>query len=47
MNDDVTDNVEKMSLIVNVTCVDWMMRRIDHISRELHLSTYSVSSLYS
>jgi hypothetical protein len=47
MNDDVADNVEEMGLVVDVSCVDWMMRWIGYISRELHLSTYSGSSLYS
>jgi hypothetical protein len=41
VNDDVSDGVEKMSLVVNVSCVDWMMSWIGCISRELHLSNYS------
>jgi hypothetical protein len=47
MDDDVADDVEKMSLIVDVSCVDWMMRWICSMSKELHLSTYSVLSPYS
>jgi hypothetical protein len=43
----VTDDVEKISLIVDVSCVDWMMRWIVCMSKKLHLSTYSGSSLYS
>jgi hypothetical protein len=39
MNDNVADDIDEMSLIVNVSCVDWMMRWIGYISRELHLST--------
>jgi hypothetical protein len=42
MDDDVTDDVEKISLIV-----DGMMRWIGCMSKKLHLSTYSGSSLYS
>jgi hypothetical protein len=47
MNDDVSDNIEEMSLVVDVSCVDWMIKWICCISRELHLSNYSGSSLYS
>jgi hypothetical protein len=45
MDDDVTDDVEKMSLIVHVSCIDWMMRWIGRLSRELHLNTYSKISI--
>jgi hypothetical protein len=41
------DDVDKMGLIIDVSCVDWMMRWIDCMSRELYLITYSESSLYS
>jgi hypothetical protein len=47
MDDDLVDNAEEMSLIVVMSCADWMMRWITCMSRELHLSTYSGSSLYS
>jgi hypothetical protein len=47
MNDDVAYDVEGMSLIVNVSYIDWIMRWISCMSRELYLNTYSGSSLYS
>jgi hypothetical protein len=47
MDDDVIDDVEEVGLVINVSCVDWMMRWIDCISRELYLSTYTRSSLYN
>jgi hypothetical protein len=47
MDDDAIDDVEEVGLVINVSCVDWMMRWIGCISRELYLSTYTRSSLYS
>jgi hypothetical protein len=41
MDNDVTDDVEEMRLIVDVSYVDWMLRCIYCMSRELYLSTYS------
>jgi hypothetical protein len=41
------DDAEEMSLVIYVSCVDWMMRWIGYMSKELHLSTCSGSSLYS
>jgi hypothetical protein len=40
----VVDDIEKMSLIIDVSCVDWMMMWIGCVLRELHLSSYSESS---
>jgi hypothetical protein len=37
----VTDDVEEMRLLVDVSYVDWMLRCIYCMSRELYLSTYS------
>jgi hypothetical protein len=31
MNDDVTDNIEKISLIIDVAYVNWMIRWICYI----------------
>jgi hypothetical protein len=47
MNDDVTNDVEEICWIIDVSYVDWMMRWIGCKSRELHLSAYSGSSLYT
>jgi hypothetical protein len=47
MDDDLTDDIEEMSLVFDVSCVDWMITWIGYVSRELHLSTYSGSSLYA
>jgi hypothetical protein len=47
MDDDMQDDVEEMSLIVDVSYVDWMIKWIGCMSEELHLSIYSGSSLYS
>jgi hypothetical protein len=47
MDDDMTDDVKEIGLIVDVSYVDWMMRWICYMSKELHLSTYSVLSPYS
>jgi hypothetical protein len=47
MNDDMVDDIEEICLIVDVSCVDWIMSCIDCISRKLYLNTYSESSLYS
>jgi hypothetical protein len=40
-------DVQKISLIVDVPCVDWIMRWIDYMPRELHLSIYSALFLYN
>jgi hypothetical protein len=45
MYHDVADDVEKICLVVDVSYVDWMMRWICYMSRELYLNTYSGSSL--
>jgi hypothetical protein len=34
----MVDNVDEMNLVVDVSCVYWMMRLICCISRKLHLS---------
>jgi hypothetical protein len=45
MYHDVADDVEEICLVVDVSYVDWMMRWICCMSRELHLNTYSGPSL--
>jgi hypothetical protein len=47
MNEDVVKNVEEMCLIVDVSYVDWVMKCIYYMSKELYLTIYSGSSLYS
>jgi hypothetical protein len=47
MDDDVADDIEKIRLIIDIFYVDWMMRWIEYMSRELYLSIYSGSYLYS
>jgi hypothetical protein len=47
MDDDVPDDIEEMSLIIDVSCANWMISWIDYMSTELHLSFYSGASLYS
>jgi hypothetical protein len=36
MDDDMTDNVDKMCLIIDVSCVDWMIRWIGCMLKKLH-----------
>jgi hypothetical protein len=43
----VADDIEKIRLIIDIFYVDWMMRWIEYMSRELYLSMYSGSYLYS
>jgi hypothetical protein len=47
MDNDMADDIEKIRLIIDVSYVDWMMRWIEYRSRELYLSIYSGSYLYS
>jgi hypothetical protein len=42
MNDDVTEDIKEMSLIVNASSIDWMMRWICYMLKELYLITYNV-----
>jgi hypothetical protein len=35
MNDDVIDDIEKMSLIVDMSCINWMMRWISCMSKKI------------
>jgi hypothetical protein len=42
MNDDVTEDIEEMNLIVNASSIDWMMRWICYMLKELYLITYNV-----
>jgi hypothetical protein len=44
MDDDVANDIDELGLVVDVSCVDWMMRWICCMLRELYLSTYSGSS---
>jgi hypothetical protein len=41
IDDNVGDDVENTSLVLGVSCVDWMTRWICCTSRELHLNTSS------
>jgi hypothetical protein len=43
----VSDDIGKMSLIIDVSCANWMISWIDYMSGELHLNFYSGASLYS
>jgi hypothetical protein len=36
IDDDVTDNIKKMSLIVDMSCIEWMVEWISCMSKELH-----------
>jgi hypothetical protein len=47
MGDDVTDEVDKMTFVVDVSYANWMMSRICYILRKLYLIPYNISSLYS
>jgi hypothetical protein len=41
------DDIEKIILVVDISCVNWMVRWIGCMSRKLHLTNYNESSLYS
>jgi hypothetical protein len=43
MDDNVIDDIEKISLIADVSYVDWMMREIDCMSREFALLPWIIS----
>jgi hypothetical protein len=40
----VANDIDELGLFVDVSCVDWMIRWIGCMLRELYLSTYSGSS---